>query len=95
MHVSHRDIEIVIVFSAETYDSGFKFSIMETSSSPPPFSFGLPIDCPLETVLAALMRRFKFSLTDKEIGWQMLGITTPYIDSDIRRPKMPLFVAPL
>ncbi|KAJ7903501.1 cytochrome P450 [Mycena olivaceomarginata] len=44
----------------------------------------------MKVVLCLLVERFKFSLSDKNISWQMSGITVPSVDGT--QPQLPLKV---
>jgi len=45
-----------------------------------------------EVVLALLLEKFEFSLSDKPIFWRMSGVATPNIDWESRVPRMPMIV---
>jgi len=45
-----------------------------------------------EVVLALLLEKFEFSLSDKPIIWRMSGVATPNINRERRVPRMPLIV---
>jgi hypothetical protein len=45
-------------------------------------------------VLSVLLNTFKFSLSEKEIGWTMNGIAGPYVKgADKTRPQLPMVMA--
>jgi hypothetical protein len=47
-------------------------------------------------VLSVLLSTFKFSLSDKEIGWTMNGIAGPYVKgADKTRPQLPMIMTAL
>ncbi|KAJ7475738.1 cytochrome P450 [Mycena latifolia] len=46
----------------------------------------------MKVVLWLLVERFKFSLSDKDITWQMSGITVPVVGKNGNEPKLPLKV---
>ena len=45
-----------------------------------------------EVVLALLLEKFEFSLSDKPIIWLMSGIATPTINQESKVPGMPMIV---
>ena len=45
-----------------------------------------------EVVLALLLEKFEFSLSDEPIIWMMTGIETPHTDRKSKVPRMPLMV---
>lgn len=70
------------------FSSGFKFSQLEMSSS---FHFILiailPEPCFFsETVLAVMLRSFRFSLSDKEIYWNIAGVNYPTVGKTNEKP---------
>ena len=48
-----------------------------------------------EVVLAALLSKFRFAPSDKEIVWEMSGIAIPTVKGSPRVQKMPLVVTAL
>ncbi|KAF5360566.1 hypothetical protein D9756_005060 [Leucocoprinus leucothites] len=48
----------------------------------------------MKVVLSALLSTFKFSLSEKEIGWTMNGIAGPYVKGgDKTRPQLPMVMS--
>jgi hypothetical protein len=45
-----------------------------------------------EVVLALLLDKFEFSLSDKPIIWLMTGIATPHINRESKVPSLPMIV---
>ena len=45
-----------------------------------------------EVVLALLLEKFEFSLSDKPIIWLMTGIATPHLSKESKVPRMPMIV---
>ena len=43
-----------------------------------------------EVILALLLEKLEFSLSDKEIVWQMNPIATPNVDMDSTTPTLPM-----
>ncbi|KAJ7274475.1 cytochrome P450 [Mycena haematopus] len=73
---------------------GFKFSQLEMStltsdSSRYLCSVGTDLLCS-EVVLCLLVERFKFSLSDKDVSWQMSSIAVPAVEGT--KPQLPLKV---
>ncbi|KAF9557442.1 cytochrome P450 [Agrocybe pediades] len=46
----------------------------------------------MKVVLVLMLEKFEFSLSDKNIYWQMTGITTPNLDATSTLPTLPLIV---
>ena len=57
--------------------------IKSTAESTDPFFFS-------EVVLVLLLEKIEFSLSDKEIVWQMNPISTPNVDMDSTIPTLPM-----
>lgn len=79
----------------KTSNSGFKFSQLEMSMC---YSGTVPawLTSRSEVVLSVLLSTFKFSLSDKEIGWTMNGIAGPYVKgADKTRPQLPMIMTAL
>ncbi|KAF4613945.1 hypothetical protein D9613_007572 [Agrocybe pediades] len=47
----------------------------------------------MKVVLALMLEKFEFSLSDKNIYWQMTGIATPNLDTTSTMPTLPLIVS--
>ena len=45
-----------------------------------------------EVVLALLLEKFEFSLSDEPIIWLMSGIATPHTNPKSKSPRMPMIV---
>ena len=45
-----------------------------------------------EVVLALLLEKFEFSLSDQPIIWRMTGIVTPHTNRKSKVPTMPMMV---
>ena len=45
-----------------------------------------------EVVLAVLLRSFEFSLSEKEIVWNLGGVNYPTVDASSRNPSLPMVV---
>lgn len=64
------------------------------------FYLPLPITKPIsfqkEVVLSVLLSTFKFSLSEKQVGWTMNGIAAPYVKgADKTRPQLPMVMTTL
>ena len=46
-----------------------------------------------EVVLVLLLEKIEFSLSDKEIVWQMNPISTPNVDMDGTTPTLPMKIS--
>ena len=46
-----------------------------------------------EVVLVLLLEKIEFSLSDKDIVWQMNPITTPNVDMDSTTPTLPMKIS--
>ena len=46
-----------------------------------------------EVVLVLLLEKIEFSLSDKEIFWQMNPMTTPNVDMDGTTPTLPMKIS--
>ena len=44
----------------------------------------------LEVILVLLLEKIEFSLSDKNIVWQMTGIATPNVDMVSTTPTLPM-----
>ncbi|KAF9048762.1 cytochrome P450 [Panaeolus papilionaceus] len=47
----------------------------------------------IKVILAILLQKFKFSLSDKEIKWQVTAMASPVVVGDESHPRLPLMVA--
>ena len=45
-----------------------------------------------EVVLALLLEKFEFSLSDEPIIWLMSGIASPHTNRESKNPRMPMIV---
>lgn len=48
-----------------------------------------------EVILSILLSSFKFELTDKSIFWNHAGVMYPTVETESKRPEMPLTVSQL
>ncbi|KAJ7674206.1 hypothetical protein B0H17DRAFT_946774 [Mycena rosella] len=46
----------------------------------------------MKVILSLLVERFRFSLSDKNITWQMSSIAVPVLDKNSTKPQFPLKV---
>ncbi|KAJ7127139.1 cytochrome P450 [Mycena epipterygia] len=46
----------------------------------------------MKVILSLLIERFKFSLSDKQVTWQMSSIAVPVVDRNSTKPELPLKV---
>jgi hypothetical protein len=84
----------------DSESSGFKFSQLEMSESPPLYAPPSPphpltiFTTHIEVVLTLLLHSFKFTLSDKQIVWRMRGITVPSVsgDPDLSKTQLPMVV---
>jgi hypothetical protein len=61
--------------------------IKSIAKSTDPFFFSFVLS---EVILVLLLEKIEFSLSDKEIVWQMNPITTPNVDMDSTTPTLPM-----
>lgn len=47
----------------------------------------------MKVVLALLLEKFEFSLSEKPIIWMMSGISTPHVDRESKVPTLPMIVS--
>ncbi|KAJ3506994.1 hypothetical protein NLJ89_g6550 [Agrocybe chaxingu] len=47
----------------------------------------------MKVVLALLLERLEFSLSDKDIVWHMIGIATPHLDFESKTPRLPVVIS--
>lgn len=72
------------------FESGFKFSQLEISWYLIHTSQWNRWPFLLELILAILLEKIEFSLSDKDIVWRMTAIATPYVDMDSTIPSLPM-----
>lgn len=78
------------VHVADLLDSGFKFSELEICELICSGGYFILTHC-TETVLSVLLEIFVFSLSSKEIYWNLAGLASPTIKGSSQdRPTMPM-----